>query len=79
MKDNKWLETLEGFGVGLRILGISVISILGADTPFAYIWGLQLVSAIILLWCAWKRFNRPYIILNGFYCLISIYGLWNSL
>lgn len=77
--NSKWIESFEGFGVGLRIFAIAIIAVLGTETPFASIWGIQLFSAFILLYCAWKRMNRPYIILNAFYSLVSIYGIYNSL
>jgi hypothetical protein len=76
---NKWIETLEGFGVGIRIIGIATISIMGSETPFGPIWVAQFISALLLTWCSWKRMNRPYIVLNGFYTLISLWGIVNSI
>ncbi len=60
--DEKKLELLEGIGVIMRIMAFGLLSVMGRDTPFLWMWIWNTIDAAILTFCAWKRDNRPYII-----------------
>lgn len=78
-KTERWLEGLEGFGVGMRIFSFGMLSLMGASTPFLLMWVINTIDAILLLWCAHRRGNRPYILLNAFWLVVGIIGIWTSI
>ena len=77
--NEKWLEVLEGFGVAMRIFSFGMLSIMGASTPFLLMWIINTIDAILLTWCAIQRKNRPYILLNSFWLIVGIIGIWTSI
>ncbi len=79
IKSNKLLELLEGIGVVMRILAFGMLSIMGKDTPFLAMWIWNTIDAVILTYCAWERDNKPYILLNTFWMIVGLVGIWNSL
>ena len=78
IQSEKWLELLEGFGVAMRIFSFGMLSILNKDTPFLTMWIINTIDAVILTWCAWERSNRSYILLNTFWLIVGIIGIYNS-
>ena len=79
IQSEKWIELLEGFGVAMRIFSFGMLSILNKDTPFLTMWIINTIDAVILTWCAWERNNRAYIMLNLFWMIVGIVGIYNSL
>ena len=79
IKSEKLLELLEGIGVVMRILAFGMLSLLNKDTPFLAMWIINTIDAIILTYCAWERNNRPYILLNTFWLIVGLIGIYNSL
>lgn len=79
IQSEKWLELLEGIGVIMRILAFGLLSVMGKDTPFLLMWIWNTIDAFILTYCAWERDNRPYILLNIFWLIVGVVGIWNSL
>lgn len=75
----RWLELLEGFGVAMRIFSFGMLSIMGPDTPFLLMWCINTIDATLLTWCAWKRGNRPYILLNAFWLIVGAIGIYTSI
>ena len=71
----KWMENI---GVVMRILAFGTLSIMGRDTPFLFMWIWNTIDAIILTYCAWERDNRAYLILNIFWMLVGIIGIYTS-
>lgn len=78
IKSEKILELLEGIGVVMRIMAFGLLSIMGKNTPFLWMWIWNTIDALILTYCAWERDNRPYIILNLFWLLVGAIGIYNS-
>ncbi len=76
---NKTINLLEGIGVGMRILSFMGLSILGKSTPFLALWIVNTIDAIILTYCAVIRENKSYIILNVFWIIVGLIGIYNSL
>ena len=72
----KWMENI---GVVMRIIAFGTLSIMGPNTPFLYMWIWNTIDAIILTYCAWERNNKAYIILNAFWCLVGIVGIYTSI
>lgn len=76
---NKSINLLEGLGVGMRILSFTALSIMGKSTPFLALWIFNTVDAIILTYCAIIRDNKSYIILNVFWIIVGLIGIYNSI
>jgi phosphoglycerol transferase MdoB-like AlkP superfamily enzyme len=79
IKNNKWIELLEGFGVAMRIFSFGMLSLMGKDTPFLTMWIINTIDAIILTWCAWERDNKAYIMLNLFWLIVGLVGIYTSI
>ena len=74
-----WVKLLENIGVVMRIIAFGTLSIMGPDTPFLYMWIWNTIDAVILTYCAWERDNRAYLILNIFWMLVGIVGIYTSI
>ena len=79
IKNEKWIELLEGIGVIMRIIAFGTLSIMGADTPFLWMWIWNSVDAVILTYAAWERNNKSYILLNFFWLIVGIVGIYTSI
>ena len=79
IKNEKWIELLEGFGVAMRIFSFGMLSIMGKDTPFLTMWIINTIDAVLLTYCAWERGNRPYILLNTFWLIVGAIGIYTSI
>jgi hypothetical protein len=77
--NEKNIELLEFIGVIMRIASFAVLSIMGTKSPLLLIWVVNSLDAVILSYCAIQRKNRPYIVLNIFWLIVSIIGVYNSL
>ena len=75
----KWVKLLENIGVVMRIIAFGTLSIMGPGTPFLLMWIWNTIDAIILTYAAWERSNRAYLILNIFWMLVGIIGIYTSI
>ena len=73
------INWMEHIGVVMRMIAFGTLSIMGPDTPFLLMWIWNTIDAIILTYCAWERDNRAYLILNIFWMLVGIVGIWTSI
>jgi hypothetical protein len=73
------VKRMEHIGVVMRILAFGTLSILGADTPFLYMWIWNTIDAGILTYAAWERNNRAYLILNIFWMIVGFVGIYTSI
>jgi len=72
----KWMENI---GVVMRIIAFGTLSIMGPNTPFLLMWIWNTIDAIILTYAAWERSNKAYLILNIFWMLVGIVGIYTSI
>jgi hypothetical protein len=79
IKSDKVLELMEGIGVVMRIAAFGMLSIMGKDTPFFWMWIWNTTDALLLTYCAWERDNKPYILMNFFWLIVGAIGIYNSL
>jgi hypothetical protein len=79
IKSDKVLELMEGIGVVMRIAAFGMLSVMGKDTPFFWMWVWNTFDAVILTYCAWERDNKPYILMNFFWLIVGAIGIYNSL
>ena len=71
----KYIKQLEMVGVVMRIGSFSVVSWMGAESPFMIVWSLNTLDAILLTWCALLKNDKAYTLLNGFWILVGIVGI----
>jgi hypothetical protein len=62
-------------GVLMRIFSFSLVSWMGPDSPFMFVWIVNTVDAILLSWCAALRKDKAYTLLNTFWVLIGVVGI----
>lgn len=79
LKSERLLERLEGIGVLMRILAFGMLSVMGEDTPFLWMWIWNSIDAVLLTYCAHQRGNKPYILLNAFWLVVGVIGIYNSI
>jgi hypothetical protein len=72
------IRTIELLGVFMRIFSFAFVSIQGPESPFLFIWVFNTVDAIILSWCSILKKDTAYIVLNVFWVLIGILGIYNA-
>jgi hypothetical protein len=70
---------MEGIGVVMRIAAFGMLSVMGKDTPFFWMWIWNTTDALLLTYCAWERDNKPYILMNFFWLIVGAIGIYNSL
>ncbi len=75
----KWVKLLESIGVIMRILAFGTLSLMGGGTPFLLMCIWNTIDAVILTYCAWERENKAYLILNIFWMLVGIVGIYTSI
>ncbi|MDZ4675387.1 MAG: hypothetical protein SGI84_13095 [Gemmatimonadota bacterium] len=69
------LRTIEMIGVMMRIVSFSLVSWLGPESPFLFVWAFNTVDAVLLSWCAIIRKDPAYTILNVFWIGVGIVGM----
>ena len=69
------MRALEMIGVLMRIFSFSLVSWLGPESPFMFVWVFNTIDAVLLTWCAALRKDAAYTLLNGFWILIGIIGI----
>ena len=71
----KHIRTIEMVGVLMRISSFSLVSWLGPDSPFLFVWVFNTIDAVMLSWCSLLRKDAAYSLLNIFWVLIGIIGI----
>ena len=69
------LKKIEMTGVVMRIFSFSLVSWLGPQSPFMFVWVFNTTDAIILTWCAVLKRDVAYTLLNAFWILIGLVGI----
>ena len=75
----KSVKLLELIGVVMRIIALGTLSIMGPNTPFLWMWIWNTIDAVILTYASWERSNRAYLILNIFWMIVGIIGIYTSI
>lgn len=76
---NDQIRKVEMAGVLTRISMFLLMSILGPDSPFLFIWVINSLDSFILTYCAHIKKDKAYVVLNFFWILVSLFGIFNSL
>ncbi len=69
------VRSLEMIGVLMRIFSFSLVSWLGPDSPFMFVWVFNTIDAILLSWCALLKRDAAYSVLNLFWILVGVVGI----
>ncbi|MFA6947280.1 MAG: hypothetical protein WC220_15410 [Pedobacter sp.] len=73
------IKTVEMIGVIMRIFSFTLVSWLGPDSPFLFVWIFNTMDAILLSWCAILKKDRAYTLLNVFWILVGIIGIFRAI
>ncbi len=73
-----YLKELEMTGVLMRIGSFTLVSWLGPASPFLFVWIFNTIDAIILSWCSILKRDRAYTLLNLFWILVGIVGIFRA-
>ena len=74
----KHMKKLEMIGVLMRIFSFSLVSWLGPDSPFLFVWVFNTMDAVLLTWCSTIKRDSAYILLNAFWILVGLVGIARS-
>lgn len=74
----KNIKIIEIIGVVMRIFSFSLVSWLGAESPFMFVWIFNTTDAIILSWCAILKKDKAYTLLNVFWIMIGVLGIMRA-
>jgi len=62
-------------GVLMRIFSFSLVSWMGAESPFFFVWAFNTTDAVILSWCSVLKKDNAYTLLNVFWIMVGIIGM----
>lgn len=71
----KHIRTFELIGVLMRITSFSLVSWLGPQSPFLFVWVFNTADALLLAWCSILKKDLAYSLLNVFWVIIGIVGI----
>jgi hypothetical protein len=69
------IKSIEMTGVLMRIFSFSLVSWLGPQSPFMFVWIFNTTDAIMLSWCSALKKDDAYTLLNTFWILVGIVGI----
>jgi hypothetical protein len=69
------IPAIEMTGVLMRIFSFSLVSWLGPQSPFMFVWVFNTIDAVLLSWCAILKKDNAYTVLNVFWVLVGIVGI----
>ena len=69
------VRIFEMIGVLMRIFSFSLVSWLGPNSPFMFVWIFNTMDAILLSWCAILKKDQAYTVLNVFWILVGMVGI----
>jgi hypothetical protein len=62
-------------GVMMRIFSFSLVSWMGPESPFMFVWIFNTIDAVMLTWCAALKRDSAYTLLNGFWIMVGMVGI----
>lgn len=69
------IRAIEMIGVLMRIFSFSLVSWLGPQSPFLFVWAFNTCDAVMLSWCSLIKKDPAYILLNIFWIGVGIVGM----
>jgi hypothetical protein len=81
-KINSFVSTnirfIEMAGVLMRIFSFSLVSWMGAESPFFFVWAFNTTDAVILSWCSILKKDNAYTLLNVFWIMVGVVGMFRA-
>jgi hypothetical protein len=74
----RYLRSIEMVGVLMRIFSFSLVSWLGPQSPFLFVWAFNTADAIMLSWCAMIKRDAAYTVLNVFWVGVGVVGMYRA-
>jgi hypothetical protein len=74
----KHIRSFELIGVLMRITSFSLVSWLGPQSPFLFVWIFNTADAVLLSWCSVLKKDAAYSLLNVFWVIIGIIGIFRA-
>jgi len=74
----KYIRFIEMLGVLMRIFSFSLVSWLGSESPFLFVWAFNTADAVILSWCSILKKDNAYTLLNVFWVMVGIVGMFRA-
>lgn len=71
----RYIRFIEMIGVLMRIFSFTLVSWLGPESPFLFVWIFNTTDAVILTWCSALKRDSAYILLNTFWIMVGIIGI----
>ena len=71
----KYIKYIEMAGVLMRIFSFSLVSWMGPESPFMFVWAFNTTDAVILSWCSILKKESAYILLNVFWIMVGDVGM----
>ncbi|HEY0056579.1 MAG TPA: hypothetical protein VGB63_14590 [Pedobacter sp.] len=69
------VKLFEMIGVIMRIISFTLVSWLGPESLFLFVWIFNTVDAVLLAWCAILKKDRAYTVLNLFWIVVGVIGI----
>lgn len=69
------IRSFEMVGVVMRIVSFSLVSWLGPESPFLFVWCFNTCDALLLSWCSILRKDPAYTLLNLFWIGVGVVGI----
>lgn len=72
------IPQVEMAGVIVRIFCFTIVSWLGPNSPFLFIWLVNTIDAILLTYCAILKKDKAYTLLNAFWICVGVIGIFRA-
>lgn len=69
------IRAIEMIGVLMRIFSFSLVSWMGPESPFLFVWAFNTCDAVMLSWCSMIKKDPAYILLNVFWIGVGLVGM----
>lgn len=69
------ITAIEMTGVVMRIFSFTLVSWLGPESPFLFVWLFNTADAVMLAWCARLKKDAAYTLLNVFWIFVGLVGI----
>jgi hypothetical protein len=74
----KHIKFVEMTGVLMRIFSFSLVSWMGPESPFMFVWVFNTTHAVMLSWCSILKKDSAYTVLNVFWIFVGIVGIFRA-
>jgi len=71
----RYIRFIEMLGVLMRIFSFSLVSWMGPESPFLFVWAFNTTDAVILSWCSILKKDSAYTLLNVFWIMVGVVGM----